>query len=883
MVGQSPTLQLMTLTEKIRYITAISQAILENPEKAVDQAMPSGTYVLDNNMLLVLPGSRGDSRYPYGKNGYNFWAYASGYMYCNDGLFSVFMRAPGGQEPKAAFFAGFPDKSGQFTPVPLLRVPRMVQSESLNISRYTIFSPSAAYYITQMPLLTFALRIFVTDLRDICFSLHVENFSETACQFFLSSFLNPYLRHRLYESDEDPWFREGRLLAPAADQGELGSFLLKVSEDISRTSSVSHFGIIRRWITLDSNSRLTAHEETTSRCHYVGSAHSSLHTPGSLFVGTFTDSRPVCAFTEVAIAGDILHLFLGSGQKIRLDIVLSCTDNPENALNLAYQPLHPDTLDSWSDCLEQDDHARHCSLSLNVGSADTRLSAKVFNSFFEHLKRQVEFCSLIKGYVQLAENSLIGIRDVFQALEGLMFWHPDAARLKMLEALNYMTPEGRCFRQYSLAVEKGNVGRMDLRPFIDQGVWVISAVATYLRLTGDWSFLEEICGYHEILDETAGKVILSEQKDTVLDHLLKIMDYLLSNRDQGHTGCIFALYGDWNDALDGLGVSESPSRKYGTGVSITASLQVYRNVYEIIEILNNYDAKTYAEDMSRYHKAGLELNAALRQFAVAVSEEGEKRILHGWGDQRKYLVGSFKVPDGQPRDSLTPYAFWVLSGMYDQTPKLRADILSAFERLDSTYGFKTFEPFFPEDMTGVGRIVKLPPGTAENAATYVHATAFAVMALFRMGCPEKAWEQLIKILPFTDVHGILSHSPFVMPNSYCLNKEKFIDGESMNDWQTGASNVVLKLLVRYVLGVEPRMQGLWIQPAGYFPFKSFEFSIRIRSCNLCILYQNDQKGRRMFTVRGTEHRGQFDEIMGTRKLWIPYDALADGLTVHVTD
>ena len=96
----------------------------------------------------------------------------------------------------------------------------------------------------------------------------------------------------------------------------------------------------------------------------------------------------------------------------------------------------------------------------------------------------------------------------------------------------------------------------------------------------------------------------------------------------------------------------------------------------------------------------------------------------------------------------------------------------------------------------------------------MHATLFAVMALFRMGCAKEAWEQLIKVLPFTDLHANLSHSPFVMPNSYGLNEEKFIDGQNMNDWQTGSANVLLKLLVRYVFGFEPALEGAWIQPAA---------------------------------------------------------------------
>lgn len=71
------------------------------------------------------------------------------------------------------------------------------------------------------------------------------------------------------------------------------------------------------------------------------------------------------------------------------------------------------------------------------------LSAPVMNAFFGQLKKQVEFCATIKGYIQLSTSSLIGIRDVFQALEAYMPLQPEAARDKMLEALSFTDPSGR--------------------------------------------------------------------------------------------------------------------------------------------------------------------------------------------------------------------------------------------------------------------------------------------------------------------------------------------------------------------------------------------------------------------------------------------------------
>src|SRR5690606_659681 len=85
------------------------KVLKNNPEMAKEKAIAGTTYFIKDHNILTLPQDEGESRYPYGKNGFNFWAYASGYMHCNEGLFSPFLRATEGQEPKIAFFAGFPE------------------------------------------------------------------------------------------------------------------------------------------------------------------------------------------------------------------------------------------------------------------------------------------------------------------------------------------------------------------------------------------------------------------------------------------------------------------------------------------------------------------------------------------------------------------------------------------------------------------------------------------------------------------------------------------------------------------------------------------------------------------------------------------------------
>jgi len=875
-----------SLQEKLDWIIAQVQAIRLAGDGGEDRRMPCNVFALDQRHILALPRDNGDSRYPYGRNGVNFWVYASGYMHSNEGLFSHFMRAANGQDPNIAFFAGLPREKPDkgFFPVPLLSVPSLTNGQAKRFDQFTILSSTAAYFITDSPTLRFAVRVFVSQNKDICFSITANNLGQEEQSLYLSSYFNPFLRHQVFEGSEDIWFKQVQAI-PSKSSGQPGAFLVRVTEDVDRTHSMSNWGVFRTEVTHTGGVEFVGYEATTARQVYVGGTRGNLHTATSLRDGTFGDSQNICTFVDNAIAGDMIHLRLKPGAQTRIDTVFSFTNKETQAKHTAGLSIDPRDIDRQLATLQDDDLNRHRTLSLSIDQADTDLiKPKVFDAFIEHLKRQVEFCSLIKGYVQLSPNSLIGIRDVCQAIESLSAWRPKPARAKLIEAIGYTAPNGRCFRQYSLPTNNGQRGKMDLRPFIDQGVWVISCLVSYIKLTGDFGILDERVGYHKILDEASGAAEPSEEADSVLDHLFRILRYLLDHRDHGHTGCVRALYGDWNDALDGLGVSMDPSQAFGTGVSVMATLQVYQNCLEMIELLQTIDPKRHTTQIKAYRRDAESLRKGLQKYAIVTSNRGEKRILHGWGDRRSYLVGSFNDPDDAARDGLTSNAFWVLSGMLEHDPDLADDILDAFDRLDGKYGLRTFVPAFPPNVRGVGRIGKLPPGTAENGAAYIHATAFAIMALFQMGHPKRAWDQLLKILPFTMDHENLSHSPFVMPNSYGYNRELMIDGQNMNDWQTGSANVVLKTFNRFVFGFEPTFDGLWIQPAGYAPFKSFNATATVRGCRVGVTCKTNTAKGRKFTVNGKPAQTTFDPVMDIDKLWLDEQQLTENsLDIQITD
>jgi len=667
----------------------------------------------------------------------------------------------------------------------------------------------------------------------------------------VSSYINYYLRQNPNENFESKWYKRCRVT-------EYG-YLTSVTEHIWRDSCFEHYAPIAR------SSYDGKIDRTTSRTVYTGSMHNQLNGSTALVNGKFAKSKLYTEFTETAAAGDLIPLTLGAGQTFTVSYTTAFCDDLEKAESLCVANRETESIDAYIERRIQEDQNKNADEKMpqiTFGDIPAQgLNSESLSYFVENVLRQVEFCARAKNYA----GHLIGIRDIFQQVEASLMWIPEYSRGKIVEALNFIGDDGRAPRQYSYPRGENVLPEMDLRPYIDQGVWIISTVYTYLSFTNDYSILDEICGYYKI---EGNKLDFSRDRDSVLDHLVRITEYLLSKL-ANDTGCLRAMYGDWNDALDGLGVSADKTKDYGNGVSVMATLQLYKNLVEMCNILRA--TGKYPDRISRYEGYQASIRAGLEKYAIDRNDAGERKLIHGWGDNRRYKIASYCDNDGENRDGLTTNAFWILSGAIAWDRSLIKDILAAYDRLDSKYGLKTFEPYFALDNKDVGRITKLPKGTAENGATYIHATLFGILSLFEIGEAKRAWEQLYKILPLT--HEFISTTPFIMSNSYIYNEERGFDGESMSDWFTGSGCVLIKTLVWDVFGVLPNLDGLRIRPANYFPTDTASISLRLKDCNLTVRYEKKEVTERTFVVNGESVASVYDENAKTQSIYLTNDEL----------
>lgn len=823
-----------------------------NPEK--DCVLPQNAYYLNEDTIVCRDRNFGVSRYPYDSDGLVLWAYSNGIIEACESTFNIFKPKHFCEEPSINFFGGILNSDGLYTPVALFDTSKQLIENG--IDRYVVYSNRCVYYISDTEKVTFCLRIHTDENKHMHFSFNAFNKTDKNVSIYMLSMFEAILR---YKEDEMFW-------------DKMTKFSNRYDNDYILKSNSDCLTVKKEII----GGKITDEFHTAAKSDIIGGRKSVINA-NCLLSGKFMNEHDAMNTVDLPVAADILNAEIEANGNIRCEYDLSYYHSVEEAETALKEKIDTNSIDKalslWADTEKQE----FDNLKISFEDWNGNIEAGLLNKFLRSVQKQVSFCALGKNYA----GHLIGIRDVMQQLEGSLIWQPQKSRQKILNALNYILEDGRPPRQFSVPDNDNVMPEMDLREFIDQGVWIISTVYSYLSFTDDYSILDEKCSYYVVDEDNTYITRKSDIYDTVLEHLIKIMAFLSSNLDYEYgTNCLRALYGDWNDAINGLGRTDNPDKKFGSGVSVMASLQFYRNCQEMIGILGK--TKKFQEKIPEYQMYRDNIEKGLLKYAIDTDNAGNRRIIHGWGDNYSYKVGSFNDPDGVSRLSSTANSFWAISGMIEKDKSLKSVIKKTFDELNSKYGLLTFDkPFGPDIEREVGRISGITKGTYENCASYVHAAMFAGMALFAIGESQKAWAELEKSIVIS--HGNCSMTPFVMPNSYCSNAELGIDGESMGDWYTGSGTVLIKEIVKYGFGINPDLDGIKISMPRVMPCKNAEISIMIKGKVLKIKYSNNGNINRSFSIDGILRETLYDDISEISVIYLSANDLKNNMTIEICD
>lgn len=816
-------------------------------------ALPGNSYFLDKDEIICYPRSNGDSRYPYYHDGLVLFAHSDGYIDCVEGDFNVFKSAVFNEDTNVAFFAG--EKYGDaFFPYSITGAAQQMFEK--DVERYTVFTPVCAYYVVETPKAVFALRTYVDEEKHIRFSVGALNLGDKR-EIYLASYFEPTLRNDPLETF---WHRMSKF----SERLDGGGYVVKTTRG----------GVFCLGVRRSVSGEVTEEYGTAAKLPFVGNRGGNLTNAVSLKNGRIDRQITKTNTVDFPVACDLIHFNLSENDFVEINYEMAVFQNEDEAKAFAYSEANTENEQDKLEAARKRERAVADNTIIDFKEWQSeRIHPEVLNNFLGCVKRQVSLCALGKNYA----TSFLGIRDVFQQLELSLIWQKEESRNQMVRVMDFMLEDGRPPRQITFPMRDGEMPRMDLRPFIDQGFWVVSAFHTYLAYTDDYSILDEVCGYYKA-EKTNGPISRSEKRDSILEHLLTIMNFLISNIDED-TGCIRALFGDWNDALNALGKTKDKTKEYGNGVSVMATLQLYLSFGQMIEILDKIGG--YDDTVSKYNRLRDRVAESIIKFALLKNEDGHIKMAHGWGEDRSFYVGSYKDHDGESRISLTSNAFCAISGIIERFPEYKEDIVKNILSLDTRFGLLTFDKPFTPDYPQVGRICNITAGTYENACTYVHAGTFGILALFMLGHSKEAWDILEKAMVIS--HDNVTMTTFVMPNSYCIDGDFDFNGESMGDWHTGSGAVLIKNIIKCGFGIEPMMNDVKFIPSAYFPSSQAEITLSICGKKVTCRYENRNSGERQFYLNGQRIEASFDKMRNTSYIVVDKKALTDNCTILVID
>ncbi len=390
----------------------------------------------------------------------------------------------------------------------------------------------------------------------------------------------------------------------------------------------------------------------------------------------------------------------------------------------------------------------------------------------------------------------MGFRDSTQDLLGFVHMVPDRARERILDIAATQLPTGGAYHQYQPLTKRGNdaVGS----GFNDDPLWLVLAVAAYLKETGDRSILDEAVPF----DNAPGS------EAPLLDHLRRSIAYTLERL--GPHGLPLIGRADWNDCLNLNCFSETPGESFQTTENREGG--VAESVF--IAGLFALAAEEIAQIAERegLGEEAVEYRAARERMAAAVRD-------HGWdGEWFRRAYDYFGRPVGSSENAegrifIEPQGMCVMAGLGLEDGTAEAALASVEEHLATPHGLMLLQPAFTRYHLELGEIGSYPPGYKENAGIFCHTNPWVMIAETLVGNGDRAFDYYLRINPSAreDLSEVHRCEPYVYAQMIA-GKDAPVHGEAKNSWLTGTAAWNFVAVTQWILGIRPEHDGLRVDP-----------------------------------------------------------------------
>ena len=577
--------------------------------------------------------------------------------------------------------------------------------------------------------------------------------------------------------------------------------------------------------------------------------YNGFENPQAVFTGKMGNS---IASGWQPMAAHQVKVSLAPGEERRFNFVLGYVEVPQAEKFVAPSVINKAPAKALLEKLTTDEQIAEAFNALKK-HWDNLLSAYVLTTPDEKLGRMVNIWNPYQCMVtfnmsrstSMFESGIgrgMGFRDSSQDLLGFVHQIPERARERILDIAATQFRDGGCYHQYQPLTKKGNndIGG----GFNDDPLWLIAGTAAYIKETGDFGILDAATPYDCNPDDCG----------TLLEHLEASFYHVVNNK--GPHGLPLIGRADWNDCLNLNCFSEHP----GESFQITGPSEgpVAESVF-IAGMFVKYGHE-YAELCDHLNLAD---EAAAARKAVDGVEQAA--LTSGWDGawfRRAYdafgkPVGSKECTEGQI--FIEPQGMCVMAGIGKETGQAAQALKSVEERLDTKYGVVLHQPAYTSYQLNLGEISSYPPGYKENAGIFCHNNPWISCAEAVLGHGDRAFEVYRKTCPayIEDISEIHRTEPYVY-SQMVAGKDAPTFGEAKNSWLTGTAAWTFFNVSQYILGIQPTLDGLKVDPCIPHTLGGFTVTRRYRGATYHIAVDNTaavQYGVKSVTVDGKPIEG----------------------------
>jgi len=412
----------------------------------------------------------------------------------------------------------------------------------------------------------------------------------------------------------------------------------------------------------------------------------------------------------------------------------------------------------------------------------------------------------------------IGYRDMLQNLLGICDCDLTYVRKSILRLLQYQLEDGRAIRQYGKIQGTDH----DFRMYMDSSSWIPDTLVKYVQESGDRDVLEELVPFLDIQTSLPNK----DSCATVYEHALRAVRCL--NQNTGYHGLCRIGYGDWNDALSGIGGK--------MGISVWLSCACVYAAGKMAQLADYLGRVKDADEM--------------RLIAQIMT----KRINdHAWdGEWYIYAINENGMPIGSAKNTEGKIHLnvntWALFTGVAQAAGREEQVLNAIRQLATPVGHKLLTPPYTSiSRNDVGRIADQQPGLIENGSIYTHGEAFYLYALAILGRTDQCLAELTRVLPSNLVQDI-STAPRQQQSNFTVGPDHPDFGSQYFSNFTG-SVPWFRRVIEYMLGVYPYFDSLVIKPIVPNSWNTYEVVKVWRNRKIRVYFQRSKIGKQRIILK----------------------------------